>query len=486
MKKFVVLGGGTAGWITANYIKKMLPSSDVTVVYNEEIGIIGVGEATTPNIIEFLLELDIPLQEVFRECGATIKNGVSFENWNGVGTKYFHGFGEHIANFEVGNVIVTTDAVDFYLQKLIKEKYCAKDYMYTAALSYQNKIDMKHTVFALHFDAQLFSNYLRKVGESRGIKVIQNLYKEVVLKEDGRIDALVLEDQVVYGDFFFDCSGFRRALIGEVYDNNWISYRDHLPMKHAIPFWIDQGEHIEPYTSAIAMKYGWMWKTPLQHRTGCGYVFDSDYITPDQAKQEVEEFLGHPIKVRKVIPFEAGRYESFWVKNCIGVGPSTSFIEPIESTSIFLTIASIMTLKHFLNELDRLDQSSIDQYNEIVRNNMTETLYFVYMHYLCKRDDTEFWRTFREKYPPPAGFEERLERIKKGIIRVHDFPKDKVTAAFTITSYLKVIEGLGLIQEEINNSNLDDITPSPNEYKEYFDKIIKTLPFHEEIFIRSK
>lgn len=480
-KRFVILGGGTAGWITALFTQKMFPESNITVVQSEKIGIIGVGEATTPNIIDYLDYVDVPLQKIFEEAGATIKNGINFENWHGDGTKYMHGFQEHLASFAVGSVF-DQNRFDYYLRNVMKENKSFNEYTYVAKLSYENKVDPKNISYALHFDTTRFSKVLSDIGKTRGIVVIEDVFKEAVLNENGNIEKLILENQEVEGDFFFDCSGLNRLLIGKTFDTKWVSYRKHLPMKSAIPFWTDHKDHIEPFTTALAMKYGWMWKIPLQHRNGCGYVFDSDYIDAEQAQQEVEELLGHPIEVRKVIEFEAGRYEKYWVNNCIAVGLSSSFIEPLESTSIFLSIASLFALKDFVETIDDEEQSSIDTYNEVVGNNMAETLYFVYMHYMSKRKDTDFWRTFSDKYPVPDGLKSRIEKIKKNKLNRHDIPRDRVTASFGIEAYLQVHYPLEIQENEINLKGYGELYPTVDEYKNVIDSLVKTAPYHKDIF----
>jgi tryptophan halogenase len=481
MKKYVILGGGTAGWITALYVNKWFPDSDVTVISNEDVGIIGVGEATTPQIIDFLNKMNINIDSVFKEAGATIKNGISFENWNGDGKKYFHGFGEWLQEFSVGN-IWNHDCNQHYINKCIKDGKSLNEYLYLTSLSYQNKVDIQNTSFALHFDTTLMGRYLSNVAKTRGVKHLESMYKSAELNGDGNIKSLIMEDGTkVNGDFFFDCSGFARLLIGKTYNTPWKSYSKHLPMKAAIPYWTEHMDHIQPYTSATAMKYGWNWKIPLQHRNGCGYVYDSDYITADQAKAEVEEMLGHEIEVRKVIQFDAGNFEQVWVKNCVATGIASSFIEPLESTSIFLTIQSLETLERFLNEMVVPSERGVGQYNQIINNNMSHIMKFVYLHYMTKRNDSEFWKEFREKNPSPEGFDEMFASIKSGTLRYYDVYHSMRTASFEWTGYLQVSAGLELVGQDINIANYDDIKPSPEEYKQYFEQIIQNQDYHNDL-----
>jgi tryptophan halogenase len=278
----------------------------------------------------------------------------------------------------------------------------------------------------------------------------------------------------------FDCSGFARLLIGNTYKEKWISYADHLPMKKGIPFWLDSEEEIEPYTSAIAMKNGWIWKIPLQHRIGSGYIFDSNYINEDQALAEAEEYFGKKLNVRKVIPFEAGRYENFWVKNCMAVGLASSFIEPLESTSIFLTIQQLETFRQFINEIGNYNEYSMGLFNKIVGNNMEDTLNFVYLHYITKRNDSEFWKNFKEDYPPPKKLAEMLDIIKSGNLRYYNTEDTKTTGSFSLNSFLQVCNGLEIFEKEINVSEYDTVVPGPSDYKQIINKLSTGALKHSE------
>jgi tryptophan halogenase len=480
----VVLGGGSAGWITALYAKKAIPESNVVLIKNEKVGIIGVGEATTPNIIEFLNFVNIDPLDVIRNTEGTIKNGISFENWNGDGKKYFHGFNEHISTFRLNNLQLAGDA-SFYMKNLSAKGLDFNEYTYMAKLSYEDKVDLQNTSYALHFDANLFSKYLESVGVSRGISVVDGEFNHATNDEKGNISSINLTDGRVFEtDFVFDCSGFNRLLIGKHYNEKWISYKKHLPMKKGIPFWIDTDENLNPYTSAIAMKYGWMWKTPLQHRYGCGYIFDSDYINEDQALEEAETLFNRKLKINKVIDFEAGRYENFWVKNCMSVGLSSSFIEPLESTSLFLSISQLFTFSHFINDIKNRESHSVKRFNEIVSKNMDTTLHFIYMHYLTKRDDSDFWKNFKHNYTPPEKFKELLEIIKTGNFKMFDTHDIKITGNFNFTGYLQVCNGLQIYNKPPSTFAQEDIYPSINEYKRAIDYYSSFAQKHRE-FLNS-
>jgi tryptophan halogenase len=483
MKKLVVLGGGSAGWITAIFLNRIFPKDSVTLIQSSEIGIIGVGEATTPTILSYLNDVRIDYRDVVKNTNGSIKNGIKFDNWNGDKKSYYHPFSDRLVNFEIENLF-GGDCQDFYVKELIAKKLAIEDYTYNTKLSDMNKVDVNGVNFALHFDATMFAKHLQKIGIKRGIKVIEGVYKTCTQDENGFIKNISLNDGREFDvDFIFDCSGLAKLLIGNLYKEKWISYEKYLPMKKAIPFWLETEQEIRPYTSAIAMKYGWMWQIPLQHRTGAGYIFDSDYINEDQALSEAETYLNQKLEIRKIISFNAGRYENFWVKNCMAVGLSSSFVEPLESTSIFLTIEQLETFKQFVNEIDNPNEKSISLFNDIVSNNMEDTLSFIYLHYMTKRNDSEFWRQFREKHPVPKKLQSVLELIADGNLRYFNFKDTKTTGYFPLISYLHVCYGLKLI-DSLNNSNYDNIKPSLNEYKHLVDKLSKTAILHKDFLVR--
>jgi hypothetical protein len=487
MKKrnFVVLGGGTAGWITALFLNRMLPNDKVTLIQNSKIGIIGVGEATTPPIITFLNNIGIDYRDVLKETKGGIKNAINFENWNGDGKKYFHSFQDKVLNFQIPNVF-GQDCVDYYLKNLIRKNLPMNEYYYCTKLSAGKKIDLDRTHFALHFDTNLFSLFLQKTGKERGVEIVDGDFNHVTQNENGFIKKIHLKDEREFdADFVFDCTGFSRLLIGKVFDEKWICYKNHLPMKKAIPFWLepDSDGKIEPYTSAIAMKYGWMWKIPLQHRSGSGYIFDSDYIDENQALEEAENHFGKKLEVRRIIPFEAGRYQNFWVKNCMAIGLASSFIEPLESTSIFLSVQQLETFRHFINEIDEPNDYSVSLFNEIVGNNMEDTLSFVYLHYLTKRNDSEFWKNFRENYPPPKKLTGMLEIIKENNLRYFNTQDTRTTGNFPMGSFLQVCLGNEFFEKEINIKGYENVQPSPFEYKKIIDELYKNAPDHKEFLL---
>lgn len=468
-RKFVILGGGTAGWITSHWIRMLFPEDDISVVYSEKHGTIGVGEATTPQMVEFLQGIGVDLRHFLKTVGGTIKHGISFENWNGDGNKFLHPYIEKIVDFSVPPVFQHS-GWDFYNKLLISKELPINDYLYQAKLAYENKIDLGNTAFAVHFDTYKFAEYLKEFALTKNITIIEGNFKSAELKENGNIKQINLEDQSIECDFVFDCSGFAKLLVKELYKEEWISYRTHLPMNKAISFWIDHDDDkIPPYTAAIAMKYGWVWKIPLQERFGCGYVYDSNYIDEHQAQQEAEEFFKQKLNVRKVIDIDAGRLRNAWVKNCIAVGLSSNFIEPLESTSIWLELALLNNLKHFLNEIDEQNENSIQLFNEIIGNEVDEKMNFVYLHYMTKRNDSEFWKEFREKHPMPPRLKKLWPYIRENNLRYYQVNDAMCPAKFPLMSYLWICNGLGLFEDTGDITCYERVEPNPEIYKLIID-----------------
>ena len=472
-KEIIILGGGAAGWLTALFCISKLNSHNITLIESKTIGILGAGEGTTPHMVDFLKLLEIDINDLIKKTKGTIKNGISFENWNGNNKKYFHPFGvfNEADPFSMPDIF-SHECYDFYLKALINKKLDFKEYDYPTKISYENKVDFINVGYALHIDAHEFANYLKNVAIERGVKHIEGDCKELKTDKYNFIKHIALKNNKTYKcDFVFDCTGFGRVIIGSHYKERWISYENHLPMKKAIPFILKQEQDIKPYTQALAMKHGWMWKIPLQNWIGAGYVFDSDYISNEQAVDEANQFLNQKIKPIKVIDFKAGRYENTWINNCMAVGLSSNFTEPLEATSLFLTVEQLNLVSQYIPYMFKHNQKALDQFNTIVGDSSDAIMHFLYMHYLTKRKDSKFWKEFKEKNKCPETFKNILEYIKEGILMYPLFRKDGKTASFVLRSHLYIASGLELIKNKIELEGLDYLEPSLKEYR----KTLRTL-----------
>jgi tryptophan halogenase len=479
-KKIVVIGGGSAGWLTALYIKKEYPDLDLTVVESKEIGILGAGEGTTPRLIEFLETLDIPLSDIVKNCDATIKNGIKFTNWNNDGEFYYHGFalkGPTLLGFDaesqdlfsrplVLSSIIKNNShsdVDFIekISELNKVPFTYKEYTVDELDSHHDKLGLH----AIHFDAAKFAARLKQIGIDRNIKIIEKTITDISVNQKNNVDKILFDDATqIECDFVFDCSGFHRLIIGKIFDAKWKSYGDFLPSDSALPFFTDVENDIPPYTEAIAMKYGWMWKIPLQSRFGCGYVYDSSLISEDEAAQEIEEFLGYtptyPRKGKGAFKFSAGCYEETWVNNCVAIGLAANFIEPLEATSIWI---SINMLRRLLTNPEWLfdDVSCIrDEFNKDVLSMNNDMSEFIYFHYMSQRKDTDFWKKFTYE-KAPESLKQRLNLWKQR------FPtKNDGGPYWASDSWLIVGLGIDVISKHVARRYIDN----SKKYNDFFNK----------------
>lgn len=419
--KIVVVGGGTAGWLTALYAKSKLPTAEVTVVESSEIGILGAGEGTTPFFIETLNEIDISASQIIKNTKGTIKNGIKFTNWNGDNKSYFHPF-FNIPDFDG----VGKDSVQYLAMHNISRNKSLDDLTLTSYGSRSNYLPMiKDDLqsvggYALHFDANLLASYLKGIALSRDVKLIDTKIKDIVQDENGNITKLVGENnKKIALNFVFDCTGFHRLIIGKLLKAKWQSYEKSLPVDTALPFFIpiEENEDTPPYTEAIAMKYGWAWKIPVQGRYGCGYNYDSSMCTEEEARNEIKEVFGD-VTIPRKFQFKAGCYKEQWKKNCIAIGLSSGFIEPLEATSIWMSCVALEAL--FKDTMKpgiyyKHEQSYKDFFNESMQTRTNEVRDFIQLHYITKRKDTPFWKNFKEnnkifdsvknsleiKHPPP-------------------------------------------------------------------------------------
>lgn len=478
----VVVGGGTAGWASALLIRKLLPSSKITLIESPEIGILGAGEGSTPQLITFLDDVGIPVSDLVRETKATLKNGIKFTNWNNDGSHYFHSFAtthpmlnninafDCANSYHLGTVMAVSNVSDYsefdffsFISELNKVPFL---YNGNTDLSINPILNFTNLgFFSIHFDATLFAQYMKKVGKERGIKCIESTVVDVTTDIKGDITLLTLSnEEKVSPDFVIDCSGFKRLLIGKVYKSEWTSYTDYLPVNSALPFFLPTDEDLPPYTEAIAMKYGWIWKIPLQHRYGCGYVYDSNLITEEEARVELESYLGfepeYPRKDKGGFKFEAGCYATPWVNNCIAIGLSSGFIEPLEATSIFSSLDSLRNAFYDTNLLVNRTEEVINRYNKETTDYLKDISYFIYFHYMSKRNDTQFWTKFKEEKNIPKDVKDVLNNWKTFIPRYQDFPNSK---PFQYASWLPVGYGIGQL-----NTELFKKTAEFNKYQENF------------------
>lgn len=440
--QFVIVGGGSAGWISALFVRANYPDSKITLIQSKEIGILGAGEGTTPHIVDFLDEIDVPISHIVKNAKATFKSGIKFSNWNGDRKHYYHPFME---NADLDHTLLSETAHTNYPLldlEIIAAGGSLDDINFNAAACNKNAVrfvpnsiasnkDLDPILHftrlgrtALHFDANELAATLENIGRTRNIEVIDATVTDFSLADSGEIRSVNIGDKKIVCDFVFDCSGFKRLIIGNLYKTPWKSYKEYLPAKKAMPFFIQNpSQIIPPYTDSTAMKWGWMWRIPVQGRYGCGYVYDSDRITDEQAKQELDQELGFEVEVPRVINFEPGRYENIYEKNCLAIGLSAGFIEPLEATSIWTSLMMLNTWLENPSSITHNDQRAKDKINRRHQSMNDNTLGFVYFHYITKRTDTEFWSNFTKDNKIPESLHSLMDESQY-TIPSHNMFKD--------------------------------------------------------------
>ena len=437
VKKVVVTGGGTAGWVTAAALAQQFGSLiDITLVESEEIGTVGVGEATFPSIQAFHRLLDLNEQEFMRATKATFKLGISFENWGGIGDRYMHAFGT------IGRSTWMGDFQHFWLAAQ-EEGFGGEigEYCFERQAAVAGKFAMSEAVkinYAYQFDAGLYAAYLRKLSEPKGVKRIEGKIKSVDQHpESGYVTALNLESgESVTGDLFVDCSGFRGLLIEQTLKAGFEDYSPWLFTDRAFAVQTPSGKDIPPYTRAIARESGWQWRIPLQHRVGNGMVFCSRYQSEDSARGMLLANLeGEALFEPRLLKFKAGRRLKAWDKNVVSMGLASGFIEPLESTSIHLIQIGVTRLMQ-LFPFSGITQALINRYNDQSRAEYERIRDFIVLHYkVTERDDSPFWRDCRDMKIPDT-LTERIELFKESAM-AYQAPDEM----FRVESWMQVMLG---------------------------------------------
>jgi tryptophan halogenase len=388
--KITIVGGGTAGWIAAYFIAKSQPKKhDITVIESSKLGIIGAGEGSTGSMIDLLngsfFDYRVSIEEFLKETDGTIKMGIYHQNWTGDNKGYFAPI----------DGSPTWNSFDDLIFKYVLAKY-GKNKMHFASNighSYEKK---EFTDNALHFDGHKVGKFFRKQCELDGVSVIDDVVLDATLDDLGNIKNIILEsDQIIESDLYIDCTGFAKILMNKL-GVGWTSYKQYLPVDTAMPFIIEYepDETPNPYTKATALSAGWMWEIPLSTRKGCGYVFDSKYISKEDAQTEIENYLGKKIKPIKFINFESGRGDVFWEKNVLSLGLSSVFLEPLEATSIHTTIVQLLFFvkENLCQEKEKtLTKTNRQSYNQKIQKLCDMTVDFVSFHYQGGRCDSPFW-----------------------------------------------------------------------------------------------
>ena len=485
----MILGGGTAGWMCAAGLSRMLDMRNVsvTVVESEEIGTVGVGEATIPTIQTFNSLLGIDEADFMRATKATIKLGIKFDEWGALGDSYIHPF---------GIFGVDRPEVRFHQMwlKLLHDGANAGDigdYNMSLVAARMNRFGnpdpgsrLPFMGYAYHFDASLYGRYLRQYAELRGVIRQEGRVNRVEQREDGFVTALTLEDgRAIDGDLFVDCSGFRGLLIAQTLGVGFEDWTHWLPCDRAVARPCESPETLVPYTRSMADSAGWRWQIPLQHRVGNGYVYSSAHISDDEAASRLAETLpGKPLADPLLIRFRAGRRHKSWDKNVVAVGLAGGFIEPLESTSIHLIQTAISRLILLFPD-SAFEPALAAEFNQSSQLEYEQVRDFIILHYKAtERSDTDFWARCRDM-AVPESLAHKMELFRCGG-RIFRFRDD----LFTEHSWLAVMLGQGIVPKGhdpvADSLPTKDIEKAFHSLREAIRASAERLPEHAE-FIRS-
>ncbi|MCL1142178.1 tryptophan halogenase family protein [Shewanella gaetbuli] len=399
MKKYIIVGGGTAGWMSAAILSNVLKHTNVEIVLIESpnIATVGVGEATIPSIIDLLRYLNISLEDFIKVTDSTFKLGIKFVDWLRVDHHYWHPFGS------VGGKI---DTLPFFhhwslcYENGLKSEYT--DFSPAIVMAKNNKFFIPQgnkanlfssSDYALHFDAIKVAAYLKDFSLKNGVEHI-SCEVSAVNKDNEKIASLKLTDnRIVTGDFFIDCSGQHALLIEKSLNVGYQDWSEYLPVDRAVAIQSEKNTSLPPYTESIAHEHGWRWKIPLQSRTGNGYVYSSRFCDDETAyKLLLDNIDGEQLTKAHFIKFTTGKRDKIWHQNCLAVGLSSGFLEPLESTSIHLIMKTMLTFMQMLPS-ESLHQATIDEFNRLMDIEFECIRDFIVAHYcLSQRTDSNFWQ----------------------------------------------------------------------------------------------
>jgi tryptophan 7-halogenase len=400
IRNIVIVGGGSAGWMTAAALAQNLKQDcAITLIESEEIGTVGVGEATIPPIRTFNEMLGIDEREFVKQTKGSFKLGIEFVDWAKIGHRYFHPFGPHGRDFDV------VPLHQYWLRaRADGETASLDDHSMAWAMARDGRFNRPSTDprsvlstfdYAYHFDAGLYARYLRQYSEERGVTRVEGKVGDVTLNgESGFVESVTMEDgQVLAADFFIDCSGFRGLLIEGALKTGYEDWSHWLPCDRAVAMPCENVGPPTPYTRSTAREAGWQWRIPLQHRTGNGYVYCSQFMDEGRAAELLASRLdGKALGDPRPLRFVTGKRKLNWNKNVVAIGLSSGFLEPLESTSLHLIQANISKLLALFPDRS-FDQATIDEFNRISSNETERIRDFLILHYkLTTRDDSELWR----------------------------------------------------------------------------------------------
>jgi tryptophan halogenase len=443
LRRILIVGGGTAGWMAAAALSKLLENRfcEIHVVESSEIGIVGVGEATIPPILQLNKLLGIDEDEFIRKTHGTFKLAIQFVDWMGDGSRYYHPFGQF--GFGIGPL-----SVPHYWRRVLQERGAESagsldDYSLTSTASTANRFQRQHPLlkgnnvaYAYHFDASLYALFLRERAEAQGVVRHDRKIAGHRLADDGFVEAVVFDDgESMEADLFIDCSGFRGILIEQALQTGYEDWTHYLPCDRAVAMPSEPIPELPPYTRSTARRAGWQWRIAIQNRTGNGLVYPSAHLSEDEAASILIDNLPTPkLADPRFLRFTTGRRKKFWNKNVIAMGLASGFLEPLESTSIHLIQTAVEKLINLLPDRS-FRQADVDFFNAETAREYEQVRDLIIFHYHANGRPEPFWQQCREN-PIPDRLRERIE-LYRGYGRV--FRKDD--ELFSPVSWTAAFEG---------------------------------------------
>ncbi len=455
MKDLVILGGGTAGWLTALYLKKEFGANDITVIEDPKRPPIIAGESGGASLVGLYKFLEIDFNEWIVEANALPKLGGRFFDWNGPGTSFTHGLidRDYDKDYSTRYSCLTGVNREFLLSAMA-ENIPVEELFYNSALIDKNKLPIIFNESTgnyesldtpmWHFDSRANAAYLKKLGLSKGITLIEGEYVSSEKTENGSLLSIKLDTGVeVVGNWFFDCSGFSRLLLHKEMGVELLDYSKLFPARSVVGWWNDDSKLIN-YTAVTAMKYGWSWNINLKNRSGNGYVFDPDHISIDQAIEEAEQKFNTKIEPVAKLNFVPSLVKECWRNNVIAIGLSSGFLEPLESNGLAQVSIQLELLERYWNP-EVVTETETKLFNRYFTSAMEEILNFLLLHYKGNRRDTDFWCDHHRRFERTTDFlRDRLDSWREGSL----FEDQPAMQIYSLESYFAVIKGLNLIHPE--------------------------------------
>ncbi|HEY6620713.1 MAG TPA: tryptophan halogenase family protein [Steroidobacteraceae bacterium] len=492
LRNILIIGGGTAGWMAAAAFAKVLGRGhSIRLIESEEIGIVGVGEATVPHLKLFNQILEIDEVEFVKQTQGTFKLGIEFVDWGKLGDRYIHGFGS------IGHDYGLLPFYQYWL-KLARAGKAADIGAYslntlaaprgkfmTSATDVPPHSPLANIAYAYHFDAGLYARYLRGYAEARGVQRTEGRVVDVRLRpEDGFIAGVKLQSGEVFeADLYIDCSGFRGLLIEEALHTGYEDWTHWLPCDRALAVACENIGPPTPFTRSTARSAGWQWRIPLQHRTGNGYVYSSAHISDDEAAKTLMGYLdGRALAEPRKLRFTTGMRKKFWTRNCVALGLASGFMEPLESTSIYLIQSGIARLLNLLPDRD-FSPVLIERYNAQASFEFERIRDFLILHYFAtERRDSSFWQYCGGmNIPEPLADTIRLFKDSGRFFR-------NAEEMFAITSWVQVLLGQHVEPRQYHPAvdlvSDQEMTGLADSVKNVIAACVEAMPTHAQFIAR--